>query len=76
MTRMPITVFDGLKDARFSASDEVDDTACFLLVEIVGYEDDRAVVGKGKMEIELAGGHLLRVIGSYEPVALARLVRS
>ena len=73
-------VFNWLKDARLAASDAVDDTgSCILPVEIVGqveHEDERAVVGSGKMEIELAGGHRLRIIGSYDPEALARLIRS
>ena len=72
-------VFNWLKDTRLAASDEVDDTACFLPVEIVGpvrHEDERSVVGEGKMEVELAGGHRLRISGSYDPEALARLIRS
>ena len=72
-------VFNWLKDARFASSDEVVDTACVVPVEIVGpvaHEEDRAVVGEGKMEVELAGGHRLRIIGSYDPEALARLIRS
>jgi transposase len=72
-------VFNWLKDTRLAASDEVDDTACFLPVEIVGHvehEDERAVVGEGKMEVALAGGLRLRISGSYDPEALARLIRS
>ena len=72
-------VFNWLKDARLTVSDEVDDKACFLPVEIVDHienADERGVVGEGKMEIELAGGHRLRIIGPYDPEALARLIRS
>mgnify|MGYP003389516803 CR=1 FL=1 len=68
-------VFNWLKDTRLAA----DDTACFLPVEIVGHvehEDERAVVGEGKMEVALAGGLRLRISGSYDPEALARLIRS
>jgi len=71
-------VFNWLKDTRLAAGDEADDTACFLPVEIVGpvrHEDERSVVGDGKMEVELAGGHRLRISGSYDPEALARLIR-
>ena len=72
-------VFNWLKEPRFSVSDAVDDAACFLPVEIVGHfqhEDERAVVGEGTMEGELAGGHRLRISGFYDPEALARLIRS
>ena len=72
-------VFNWLKVTRLAASDEVDDTVCFLPVELVGparHEDERSVVGEGKMEVELAGGHRLRISGSYDPEALARLIRS
>ena len=30
---------------------------------------------EGRIELELAGGHRLRVVGSYDPEALARLIR-
>jgi len=72
-------VFNWLKDTRLVTGEEADDTACFLPVEIVGrvrHEDERSVVGEGKMEVELAGGHRLRISGSYDPEALARLIRS
>ena len=45
-------VFNWLKDTRLAAGDEVDDTAGFLPVEIVGpvrHEDERSVVDEGKM---------------------------
>ena len=71
-------VFNWLKDTRLATGEEADDTACFLPVEIVGpvrHEEERSVVGDGKMEVELAGGHRLRISGSYDPEALARLIR-
>ena len=56
---------------------------CFLPVEIV----DRPVVaepapalaanaasGRSAIEIDIAGGHQLRIVGSYDPEALARLM--
>ena len=30
---------------------------------------------EGQIEVELAGGHRLRISGSYDPEALARLIR-
>ena len=57
---------------------------CFLPVEIV----DRPVTeepvpapaanatsGHSAIEIDIAGGHQLRIVGSYDPEALARLIR-
>jgi len=57
---------------------------CFLPVEIV----DRPVTaepaptlaanaasGRSAIEIDIAGGHQLRIVGSYDPEALARLIR-
>ncbi|MDP2520604.1 transposase [Shimia thalassica] len=57
---------------------------CFLPVEVV----DRAVTeelapapvanassGHSAFEINIAGGHQLRIIGGYDPEALARLIR-
>lgn len=57
---------------------------CFLPVEVV----DRPVTadpapapianatsGHNAIEINIAGGHQLRIIGGYDPEALARLIR-
>jgi len=33
------------------------------------------LAAEGRIELELAGGHRLRVVGSYDPEALARLIR-
>jgi len=49
----------------------------FLPVEIVS---DAPVtrpmpVAENRMEIELSGGHRMRISGSYDPEALARLIR-
>ena len=34
-----------------------------------------ALAAEGLIELELAGGHRLQVVGSYNPEALARLIR-
>ena len=76
-------VFTWLRDPRF-APDEVavEERAGFLPVEVVA--EGRAVrcevgapapAGEGLIELELAGGHWLRVVGTYDPEALARLIR-
>jgi transposase len=33
------------------------------------------VTTSGQIEVELAGGHRLRISGSYDPEVLARLIR-
>ena len=69
---------------RGSAPDEaaVEEHAGFLPVEVIA--EDREVVAtasapaprrRGPIELELAGGHRLRIVGSYDPEALARLIR-
>ncbi len=71
-------VFNWLKDTRFSLDGETGDQACFLPVEIVDdvpHEDASPVVAGGRIEFELAGGHRLLINGSYDPDALARLIR-
>jgi len=66
-------VFTWLRDPRFADSGEV---ASFLPVEIVrGPELATPSPGEGRIEIELAGGHRMRVSGHYDPEALARLIR-
>lgn len=74
-------VFTWLRDPRFApgvlAEGLPDRLGCFLPVEIV--EDpgcqDPLPGAESRIEIDLAGGHGLRVIGSYDPEALARLIR-
>ena len=57
---------------------------CFLPVEIVDRsvteEPAPALAANGAstqsaIEIDIAGGHQLRIVGSYDPEALARLIR-
>jgi transposase len=60
----------------------VEEHAGFLPVEIVdAYEEPHraperdAPAPAGRIELELAGGHRLRITGPYDPEALARLIR-
>ena len=39
------------------------------------HEGKWAFDAEGQIEVELVGGHRLRVSGSYDPEALARLIR-
>ena len=75
-------VFSWLRDPRFRPDEiAVDEHAGFLPVEVVaGGREVRGDVGapvptpEGRIELELAGGHRLRVVGTYDPEALARLI--
>ena len=78
-------IFKWLRDARYapgSAQGAVD-APVFLPVEIVNPARAEAarpilpsnVLPDCLLEIELAGGHRLRVSGSYDPEGLARLIR-
>jgi transposase len=58
------------------------ETPCFLPVEIVDRprNDDTSPLfdvkpAQSAIEIDIAGGHRLRIIGGYDPEALARLIR-
>ncbi len=77
-------VFSWLRDPRFAPDEAaVEEHAGFLSVEIVdaGVEPDRepveadAPAPEGCIDMELAGGHRLRITGAYDPEALARLIR-
>ena len=73
-------IFKWLRDARFAPGQVrgAADTPCFLPVEIVEHarrEEPRPVAANSLLEFELAGGHRLRISGSYDPEALARLIR-
>ena len=69
-------VFAWLRDPRFADAD-VAEVGCFLPVEIVA--ETKAPVAMPAaahlIEIELVGGHRMRISGSYDPEALARLIR-
>ena len=76
-----------LRDPQFApdpeiVEEQVADTPCFLPVEIVDQprNHDTAPTSETKslqsaIEIDIAGGHRLRIIGGYDPEALARLIR-
>ena len=73
-------IFAWLRDGRFAPGEvqAAADAPCFLPVEIVARvhgEDERHTKSDGQIEVDLAGGHRLRISGSYDPEALARLIR-
>ena len=76
-------VFTWLRDARFRPDEgTAEGQMAFLPVEIVEERREArcdlsapAPASLGSIELELAGGHRLRVVGSYDPEALARLIR-
>ena len=81
-------VFKWLRDPRFApkAAQVVvapeTDVPCFLPVEIVGRTESSGadfhsdpVPPAGMIEIDIAGGHRLRISGAYDPEALSRLIR-
>ncbi len=80
-------IHNWLRDSRFAPDlDTIEEQAalspCFLPVEIVDRPDAEepspalaASSAHSAIEIDIAGGHQLRIIGSYDPDALARLIR-
>ncbi|MEO9824201.1 MAG: transposase [Paracoccaceae bacterium] len=76
-----------LRDPKFAPDpetieDEVAETPCFLPVEIVDRPQTKGTAPttdakptQSAIEIDIAGGHQLRIVGSYDPEALARLIR-
>ena len=80
-------IFKWLRDPRYAPDPETvevaaAETPCFLPVEIVDgpRTEDTAPTPDAKpahsaIEIDIAGGHRLRIIGGYDPEALARLIR-
>lgn len=75
-------VFNWLKDSRFAPEESTDDSARFLPVEVIEETQPKPrpptsapSSGAGLIEVDLAGGHRLRISGSYDPDALARLIR-
>ena len=65
-----------LRDPRF-ADAAASDVARFLPVEIVAEAKAPMTVpsAENHIEIDLAGGHRMRISSSYDPEALARLIR-
>lgn len=74
-------VFKWLRDPRFAPDPALvpapSEEARFLPVEIVAETKAPAAepVAENRIEIDLAGGHRMRISGSYDPEALARLIR-
>jgi len=79
-------IFQWLRDPRYApngvpvAEASAADVAGFLPVEIVDRprNDDTPpaiALASGMIEIEIAGGHRLRISGAYDPDTLARLIR-
>ena len=81
-------IFTWLRDTRYApeagpaVEARVLDGPSFLPVEIVDRlrsEEHLAAVDptpvSGTIEIDVTGGHRLRIVGSYDPEALARLIR-
>ena len=73
-------IFKWARDPRFTpgAGQSAAQASCFLPVEIVRHaapEAERGPVTEGQIVVETVGGHRLRVSGSHDPEALARLIR-
>jgi len=74
-------IFTWLRDPRFApdpgSAPVPPEEACFLPVEIIAETSSsvEAPATENYIEIELAGGHRMRISGSYDPEALARLIR-
>ena len=73
-------IFKWVRDPRFApgAVPSAAQSPCFLSVGIVRHaapDAERLPVTDGQIEAGLAGGHRLRISGSYDPEALVRLIR-
>jgi transposase len=77
-------VFKWLRDPRFAPDPDAApaEGPCFLPVEIVERpaEGVSPAAGDardpgGTIEIDVAGGHLMRISGRYDPEVLVRLIR-
>ncbi|WP_353428847.1 IS66-like element accessory protein TnpA [Paracoccus denitrificans] len=74
-------IFKWLRDPRYApdpaSAAPPAEAARFLPVEIVAETRSApaAPAAENHIEIELAGGHRMRISGSYDPEALARLIR-
>lgn len=76
-----------LRDPKFAPDPEiiegeVAETACFLPVEIMDWAQHKGTAptpdanpAHCAIEIDIAGGHRLRIIGGYDAEALAQLIR-
>jgi len=77
-------IFKWLRGPRFAPEPEAIPEAepCFLPIQIVGHApgDQKALADHvpetgGMIEIDITGGRRLRIVGAYDPEALARLIR-
>ena len=71
-------IFNWLKDPKFAPDDHVQEgEAAFLPVEVIAQPNPSEPLPEltGLIEMELSNGHRLRISGSYDPEAIARLVR-
>ena len=70
-------VFNWLKDPRFAPPAADDEAKLFLPVEVVEpvSAETTCDTACGEITVELACGHRLRIAGSYDPDALAALIR-
>jgi transposase len=71
-------VFNWLKEPRFAALEPAEPEAVFLPIEITqagGVIVPSDHTEPGTLEIDLAGGHRLRITGAYDADALVRLIR-
>ena len=72
-------IFKWVRDPRFApgSAPSAAQAPCFLPVEIVDHarhEAPRRNTTEGQIEVDLAGGHRLRISGAFDPEALARLI--
>ena len=71
-------IFNWLKDPKFIPDAQAsEDEAKFLPVEVIAEPKPPEAMSDagGLIELELARGHRLRISGSYDPDAIARLLR-
>jgi transposase len=78
-------IFKWLRDPRFGPDPDAvpEEGSCFLPVEVINdpvrehasASCDARGPGGGTIEIDVAGGHRMRISGRYDPDALARLIR-
>ena len=71
-------IFNWLKDPKFAPDTQaIEDEAKFLPVEVIAEPtpSEPPSEASGLIELELANGHRLLISGSYDPEAIARLVR-
>ena len=66
-------VFTWLRDPRFAGT-VGEESPSFLPVEVAEAAPSVRAAAEGRVEIDLAGGVRLRVVGGYYPDALARLI--